>query len=271
MNVPSMTTVAKTNEKSLDFSKVLVFAPSVVAIAASILIGFFVVWPKFSETLKLRGSNKTLEETAVKLEAKASALSKVDQGKAKQQLSIAEQIIPSDKNIFPLLQQIENVRNDSGVVISNLSVGTVGQFKSCDAASSSDTTGSGAAAAPPAPSNDDPIAAAGASSVSMKLSINSDYKSMLKFLSDVYNLPRVTVVNDLGFGVGQQGQLTTQLTISSLWQATSAQLPSVEAPLASLSKTDLDLLSNVQNTGVVNASPVVPNVPKGKPDIFTPF
>ncbi len=273
MNVPSLA-VAKSGEKAFDLSKVLVFAPSIIAIAASVLIGFFVVWPKFGETLKLRESNKTLEATAVKLEDKAKALSALNVPSLKSQLAVAEQIVPSDKNIFPFLQQIENVRNDSGVVISNLSVGSVGQFKSGDSAntSSGDAGAAGVAgAAPPAPNKTDAISSAGASTVDMKLSVNSDYKSMLKFLSDIYSLPRVTVINELTFGANQSGQLTTNLTISSLWQAAPTQLPSVEAPLASISKADSDLLTKVQSTGAVSSPTVVPDVPKGKPDVFTPF
>ncbi len=271
MNMPSLT-VAKTGEKSMDFSKVLVFAPSVVAIAASVLIGFFVVWPTFGETSRLRASNKTLEATAVKLEDKAKALSLVDQTLLKSQLSVSEQILPSDKNIFPFLQQIENIRNNSGVIISNLSVGSVGKFNSGNAKSSdASADAAGASGAPPAPTTNDPVSAAGATTLDMKLSVNSDYRSMLKFLGDIYSLPRVTVINDLSFGAGQDGQLTTSLTISSLWQTAPTQLPSVEAPLAVISKEGQDLLTKVQNTGTVNTPVVVPDLPKGKPDIFSPF
>lgn len=267
MNMPSFA-IPKSTQKSLDLSKLIAFAPSVVAIVASVAIGFFVVWPKFGETLRLQKSNKDLEISAGKLEDKAQALATLDKNKLKSQLGAAEQLLPSEKGIFTFIRQMENVRNDSGVVISNLSVGSVGQFSS-----GSETAPSGSATAPPpAPAAADSlVTSAGVSQVDMKLSVSSDYKSVLKFLDAVYALPRVTNIKDLTFGVGTTGQISTNLVVSSMWQALPKDLPAVEAPVVLVSSKNEALLSKVENTGAVSSPVVVPDVPKGKPDIFTPF
>ena len=108
MNLPSLTVGAgtKTENSLAAAGKFLIFAPSILAIVVSILVGFIVVWPKFNEVQGLKVSNKTLEETSVKLNEKASTLSGFDQSKLKTQLKSAEFLLPSEKNIFPFIRQI---------------------------------------------------------------------------------------------------------------------------------------------------------------------
>lgn len=275
MNLPSLTvgTGAKTEHSLAAASKVLIFAPSILAIGASILIGFFVVWPKFNETLKLKESNKTLEATSVKLSEKASALSALDVPQLKTQLTSAELLLPSDKNIFPFIRQIEDIRNKSGVVITSLSVGSVGQFKS-DAAKPDPADAKAGTPAPPPPAagvDSDIALSVGASAVEMKVSVTSDYRSILQFLNNLYAMARVTNVKDLSFAPNTEGQITTSLVISSLWQPLPSDLPSIESPLPTMGKAETELLAKVENSGAAIAPVPVPDVPKGRPDIFTKF
>lgn len=270
MNLPTLI-MPRHGEKSFDLSKVFMFGPSAIAIIASIFIGFLVVWPKYSEIGQLRQSNKTLEETAGKLEDKAQALKSLDRVKLKTQLSAAEQLLPSEKKIFEFIRQVENVRNNTGVVITNLSVGSVGQFKSsnsekADEGAGQNTTPAPAPAAPPAEGEVD----ANVNTVTMKVSVSSDFEQIFKFLNELYALPRVTTVKELTFAIDQQGsRLSTSLDINSLWQQLPTDLASVEAPLASLDQAEVDLLAKVESTGAVSAPVVVPDVPKGKLNIFS--
>lgn len=275
MNLPSLTVDAgtKTEHSLLAVSKILIFAPSILAIVVSILIGFFVVWPKFNEVLKLKESNKTLEGTSVKLSEKAEALSRFDQSKLKTQLTSAERVLPSEKNIFLFIRQIEDIRNKSGVVITSLSVGSVGQFKSNTAKPDpADGKVGVPAPAPPVVGADNDIAVSvGASAVEMKVSVTSDYRSILQFLNNLYAMARVTIVKDLSFASSPEGQITTTLVISSLWQPLPSDLPSIESPLPTLGKAETDLLAKIESSGADTASAPVPDVPKGRPDIFTKF
>lgn len=273
MNLPTFS-VAKRTEKSIDFSKVFIFGPSVIAIVASFFIAILVVWPKFNQALTLKEGNKTLAETASNLEQKADALSKLDKVKLKSQLSAAEQLLPSEKNIFTFIRQVENVRNSSGVVITNLSVGTVGQFKAAEtggrqeAQTGAAAVGTSAAVPPPAEPNSEEQA--GVSVVTMKVSVSSDFNQIFQFLNELYALPRVTTIKELSFAIDQQSsQLTTSLDINSLWQPLPTEMASVEAPLASLDQSDVDLLAKVESTGAVSSPVVVPDVPKGKSNIFS--
>lgn len=274
MNLPTLTVGAgtKTESSIAQVSKFLIFAPSVLAIIVSILIGFIVVWPKFNETLKLEESNKTLEETSVKLNEKASALSGLDQSKLKTQLKSAEFLLPSEKNIFPFIRQIEDIRNRSGVVITSLSVGSVGQFKSDPTKADPADSKAGAPVPPPAAGADTDIAASvGASVVEMKVSVTSDYRSILQFLNNLYAMARVTTIKDLSFSPNAEGQITTSLVISSLWQPLPSDLASVESPLPVLGDAEIALLAKIDSSGADIVSARIPEGPKGRPDIFTKF
>lgn len=263
MNLPTLASAAKVEK--LDISKVIIFAPPAIAILASFLIAFFVVWPRFKDVLSLQQSNKTLAENAISLEQKVTALASVDRTKLKAQLLAADQLIPSDKNIFNFIGQIEGVRNLSGVVITNLSVGTVGQF----GASKADASGAAAPTPPPVATSVDPVLS-NASQVQMKLSLTSDYRALFQFLDNVYALPRVAIVKDLSLSAADS-QLTTNMTINALWQALPTELAAVESPLLTLTASQEELLSKIEKSGTAITTQVVPEVAKGRSDIFTPF
>lgn len=263
MNLPTLASAAKVEK--LDLSKVIIFAPPAIAILASFLIAFFVVWPRFKDVLSLQQSNKTLAENAISLEQKVTALASVDRTKLKAQLLAADQLIPSDKNIFNFIGQIEAVRNLSGVVITNLSVGTVGQF----GASKADASGAAAPTPPPVATSVDPVLS-NAGEVQMKLSLTSDYRALFQFLDNVYALPRVAIVKDLSLSA-VDSQLTTNMTINALWQALPTELAAVESPLLTLTASQEELLSKVEKSGTAITTQVVPEVAKGRSDIFTPF
>jgi len=268
MVMPTLS-VAKKTEKSIDFSKVMLFGPSVVAIAVSVVVGIFVVWPKFGEVGQLKATNKTLEESAVKLEAKARALTVLDKAKLKIQLVAAEQLLPSEKGIFTFIRQIENVRNNSGVVITNLSVGSVGQFSSGAAPAEGASGEAGAVpVAPPATAQIDP-ALGDVSQVTMTVSLTSDFDQIFRFLNELYALPRVTTVSGLTFSIGEGGSIGTNMDINSLWQESPRELPNIEVPIATLSEAEVALLLKVENGSALAAPVDVPDVPKGKSNIFS--
>lgn len=262
MNLQSITSAAK-GEKSMDLSKVIMFAPSGLSIILSLAIAFFIVWPKFSEVLELQKSNKTLSENATKLEEKAIALSSVDRSRLRGQLLAANQLVPSDKNIFNFIGQIEEIRNSTGVAITNLSVGTVGQFGSSKSSSTAVPT-------PPPAATAGTEGVEGASQVQMKLTMTSDYGSFLRFLDSAYSLPRVVIVKDASIAYSEN-QLNTSLTLNALWQELPTDLAPVETPLVRLTSAQEELLSKVETSGLSASPQVIPEVPKGREDIFSPF
>lgn len=263
MNLSSLTAASKA-EKGVDFGKILMFGPPIASIAVSVLIVIFVVWPRFSDVMTLQKSNITLAENADKLEKKVTLLASLDESKLRSQLVASVKLVPSDKDIFSFIGLIEQTRNSTGVAITNLSVGSVGQFGSAKA------DGSGSAPAPPPPGAGD-LAIAGASEVQMKLSVTSDYRSIMQFLNSVYALPRVVLVKDLSLS-SAQSQITSSMTINALWAQLPTELASIEAPLATLTKSQQDIIEKVELTGTSSTvNTVVPDVATGRNDLFTPF
>ncbi len=263
MNLSSLTAATKA-EKGVDFGKIVMFGPPIASIAVSVLIVIFIVWPRFSDVMTLQKSNITLTENADKLEKKVTLLSSLDESKLKSQLIASVKLIPSDKEIFNFIGQIEQMRNSSGVAITNLSVGSVGQF------GSGKVDASGSAPAPPPPGAGD-ISITGANEVQMKLSITSDYRSVMQFLNSVYALPRVVLIKDLSLS-SAQSQISSSMTINALWAQLPTELASIEAPLSVLTKNQETIIENVEITGSSsNVSNVVPDVQTGRNDLFTPF
>ena len=253
----------KLNTKSAEVSKYVGFAVPTVAILISLGVAFFIVWPKYQEVLKIKDDSKQLQELSVKLEAKAAKLSTLDASKLTQQIAEAEQLLPSDKAIFEMLRQIENTAGNSGVLISNLSAqpGAVGKQNSKD-------NGTAAPPAPPSKDNTDPP---DVSKISLKLSLTSDYRALLAFLTALSALPRVNAVRDLSVASngGATGQITSSFSIEAYWQAMPTELPSIESPIADITSSQEVVLAKIGNNATSGTA--VPQVPLGRTDLFAPF
>ena len=272
MNLPSIALPKIANFP--DISGFAGLATPVVAIAVSIIISTLVTYPKFSEVLKIRTANSELTARLSSLSEKAGILSSLaaNREELELQLAQADQLLPSDKNIFSTIFQLENTVATSGVLLDRLEVspGAIGvSDKSV-----------------PAPA---PVSAPGgagalgtidiAPKVSLKLAMTSDYRSFLQFMSKVLSFSRVVSVSDLSLAAssvsGQAYQIRTSLTVHAYWQSLPGELSSVESPIEVLTNEEKELLSGVQFTAT---SPIVTpigegiqNIPTGKSDIFAPF
>lgn len=254
----------KLTTKGAEVSKFVGFAIPVGAILISFGVAFFVVWPKYNEVMRLKETNRQNTELAQKLDVKATELSALDAGKLTEQVAGAEQLLPSDKGVFTMLRQIENTAGSSGVLISNLSIapGAVGKSGGKEGAAAPNT----AAPALPAKDNVDPP---DVSKISVKLSLTSDYKGLLSFLSGLSALPRVSAVKDLSVGSqGGTGQVSSSFTIDAYWQVIPSELPSIESPITKITSDEEAMLAGVSNSSVQST---IPQVPLGRTDLFAPF
>lgn len=249
----------------LGVSKAASIASPIAAIAVSVLIIIFVVWPKFSEVLRLRGANEQLAVRATSLEEKSSKLQSLDRDTLEQQLAAAEQLLPSDKGVFLLVGQLERAASASGVLLTRVEVapGVI--------------NATGDKSAPPSPSPAVPSSSSGsgtadvAPKILVKASVGSDYKSFLQFLKNTLSVSRVISIKDLTVSSsGESNQLKINLTIEAYWQALPSELPSIESALADLTDSELARLREVSLTGLVSV-PGVPSVPLGRSDLFAPF
>jgi len=245
----------------LQVSKAFSVASPVAAIIVSLLVAGLVVWPKFSEVMRLRTANEQLAIRAKSLEEKASKLQTLDREQLELQLVAAEQLLPSEKNVFPLVSQIEKAAGSSGVLLSRLDV-TPG------AVSGQDKDKPGLANAAESKGE----AVEGASKVQVRVTIGSDYKSFLQFLVNLLSISRTLSIKDLTIGSGStdSGQLRANLVIDAYWQVLPGELPSIESTVVDLSDSELKRLEQVRSTGLVS-DPSVPQVPLGRNDLFLPF
>lgn len=250
------------------------FAKVVVPIgvtAASVLVLIFVVWPKFGDVLSLRRVNNDLALRAGKLEEKAQKLSGYDQSQLESQLGYSEALLPSDKEVFSMVAQIERAAGASGVVLNKVdaSPGSVGN-----------TSGQGATTAPPlnlpgTSLTGADVAGGNTPKVQVKVSLFSDYKSFLQFLNNVFAFSRVLVIRDLTLssvgGTGQtSGQIKTLITIDAYYQPLPLELLSIEAPIDDLTPPEIKRLNQVKASGT-SGPPILPSVAGGRSDLFAPF
>lgn len=278
MEMPSIS-LAKRTEKSFDLSKIMMFAPSIGAVLLSIAIFALVVWPKFTEARQLNEQNKVFEVKAVKLEDKATRLAKLDREQLRVQLAAAELLLPSDKSIFSFIRQIEGVSDNSGVIVGTLNIGKVGEFSpkkqvegNQDGAADASGQAAGTAATPPPLS---PTAGEGkidlgdVEMVTATVSITSNFDQVFTFLNGVYSLPRVSTISGLNFSIDNDGLIGANMEIHSLWQSRPVQLASVEEALPELGSAEVELLRKIEKEGVVGTPVEIPDVPRGKSNIFS--
>ncbi|MDO8486927.1 MAG: hypothetical protein Q7S45_01345 [Candidatus Curtissbacteria bacterium] len=250
------------------------FAKAVVpagVIAVSILVLIFVVWPKFGDVLSLRNVNNDLAARAQKLEGKTQRLSGYDKSQLESQLGYSEALLPSDKEVFPLVAQIERAVGASGVVLNKVdaSPGSVGNV------SIPGTTNASPANLPGTVQTPADTAAGNTPKVQVKVSLSSDYKSFLQFLNNVLAFSRVLVIRDLTLssvgGTGQTtGQIKTLITIDAYYQLLPKELSSIEAPIDDLTQSEIKRLNQVKASGT-SGPPTIAPVQGGRSDLFAPF
>jgi len=270
MNLPAIS-VPKVG-LNLGVSKYLPFAMPVGSLVISVLVAYLVIWPKFGEVLSMRTSNQQLEVQAAQLKEKAQALTLLSQDKVtlERQLSQAEQLLPSQNGIFPLLREIEVASAMSGVLLEKLDVDPKSLSLGGQGASS-------AAAAPPPDKNASSVAGL-SPNVVLKVALTGGYRSFLDFLSYLYNGSRVVSVDDLsltsssGTEGGGGGVVRAAITINAFWRPLPTNLGSLDKPVDKLSSAEVDRLNSVSTVSSQQASSsAVPSVPLGRSDLFAPF
>jgi len=262
MNLP--TAAAFSVKGNAEVSKVFNLAVPIGAIVASLFIIGLVIWPKINQILDLQTDNKQLVARAQNMEDKASILASLDKNKLEEQLASSEQLLPSDKNVFSILRQVELNAAQSGVLLNKVEAvaGTINE-----ANSSSSPIAPTAAALPSADLTEDL-----APKVQIKLSITSDYLALLKFLSSLYSFSRVVSIDGISLSAafGESLQLRSSFTVDAYWKGLPYELGSIENPIEVLTASEEQLLQTVSRPESIQA-PAVPAVAVGRNDLFTPF
>lgn len=279
MALPTLSTL-KTGS-SADLSRITVFAPSVGALLISVAVVIFIVWPKFSEVLRLKTANQELATRAELISKKAQQLEElsVKKDELQTQLAAANQLLPSDKSVFTLIAQIEGAGKASGVLLSRIDVapGSINDTKSGSGKPGSQSSAENVQA--PAPvAGQSAVPAAGSSGaenssakIQVKLTLSGDYKSFLLFFRNALSMARVITIHDLSVSAGDSaGQVQSSFVIDAFWQPLPRELAAVETAIDELSSEELARLDQVTSTGSIT-TPTVPSVPLGRSDLFAPF
>ncbi|OGD87223.1 hypothetical protein A2870_03690 [Candidatus Curtissbacteria bacterium RIFCSPHIGHO2_01_FULL_41_11] len=266
MNLPNVPSLKLS--VGFDTSRIGAMAAPISAIVISVIVLFFIVWPKFSSVLALRSENKGLEDRVQQLITKVGILSSFDKIELQQDLGYAEALLPSDKATFSMIHQIESAAGSSGVVLSKVDVapGSV--------SADSSTGGSGVQAAPAGQASKEPDAAP---KIQVRISTTGDYNSFLNFLSTISSVSRVTSIEDLTLSSsstqGVVAPLKVSMVINAYWKPRATKLGQIESPVSKLTDSEQARLDKVKTAvGVGQPSfSEVPSVPIGRSDLFAPF
>lgn len=265
MNLPALTLPKIANLP--DLSRLISLGIPIGSIAISLVIAILVTWPKFNQVLKLRSDNAQLVQRVASLDLKAQKLAIYEREKLEMQLSAAEQFLPSEKNAFLLIRQVEDAARASGVLLERMDI-VPGLVSAGAEAPRGDT---GGVSVPQGAG----VASDIAPKIQLKMSVASDYKSLLQFINNVLNIPRVAAFGDFSISSSlSSGQaavpLRTSLTINAYWQQLPKDLGSIESPINDLSQEEIALLEKVRLAEMIFPSAPVA-VPVGKADLFAPF
>lgn len=261
MDLSAVSKATTKAESSLDIAKYSSLAVPAVSILVSLLILFLIVRPKFSESLQIKNSNSELTQKVASLKQKAGVLTGLDQEELEKQVVAAEQLLPSGKNVFLLVSQIERAAASSGVLLNRV-----------------ESTPGSLGAAPSAPPASVPAPAAGAAaeiapSLKVSVSLTGGYSSLLQFLNNVLAIPRAVSISDLSVSAASSegsAQLKASMSIVAYFKQLPTDLGSIETPVAELTQSEKDRLKKIIDTGLAT-TPSVPQVPVGREDIFAPF
>ena len=259
-----LSAVSKTTakaESSLDFAKYSTLAVSVVSILVSLLILFLVVWPKLTETLQIKKSNSELTQKVSSLKEKAGILASLDQSELEKQVVAAEQLLPSGKNVFLLVSQIERAAASSGVLLNRVE-STPGSLNE----TSGEPPANAAASAAGAQTEISP-------SLKVSVSVTSGYSSLLQFLNNVLAIPRAVSISDLAISSATSegsAQLKASMSVIAYYKQLPKDLGSIEAPVTELTQSEKDRLEKIIDTGLAT-TPSAAQVSVGREDIFAPF
>lgn len=240
----------------VETSKGLSLIAPIGGIVVSLIVLAFIVWPKYTEIKGLKSANFELETRAGSLESKLDVLSSLDASVLEKQVAASGALLPSDKDVFILIRQIENAAASTGIVLSKVEVvpGSINAAGGAGAVTEANTV---------------PLSSS-ASKVQVRLSITSGYASLLSFISKMYSGARVINIEDITIGTSGESQVRTAFSIDAYWQALPIDLGSIEKPVLPLTASEVELLNKIGEEGV-SSVPTVPEVPLGRNDLFAPL
>ena len=271
MAIPTLATIKSSNSEQM--TKIYSFAPTVGAIAISLIVLIFVVWPKISQMFRIQADNRIqadklviLDEKLRKLEVKSADIETMEAN-----LAAADALIPSDKGVFTLIAQLEKAAAASGVLLNRVDIAP-GPIEG-DGLSTTTSSSAAVSQQPVVAAQSGTVDSFGlAPRVQVKLSLTSDYKSFLQFLNNSLAISRVVAIQDLSVASASESssQVRAAMVVNAFWKPLPRELSSIETPIEELTGEESARLSQVSETGLSGVAPIGP-VTLGRSDLFAPF
>lgn len=258
MNLPTVA-IPKVSE-GLETRGLTLIAP-IGGILASLLILFLIVWPKYNQIKELKVSNDDLSARAQSLEEKALILSSLNEATLERQLAAAEAMLPSQKEVFTFIRQIETTAGSTGVLLGRVEAvtGTINDGGNLSVPPvAADPSGAGVELIGVSPK------------VGARLSVTSSYSSLLQFLSSMYSAARVVTIDDLTIASSSNAQIRASVAVDAYWKPLPVDLGSIEKVVVRLNEGEIALLDSVVSEDLSSQSSV-PEVPLGRSDLFAPL
>jgi len=184
-----------------------------VALLTSGVIIYFLILPKFQSYFDKRNENKKLEEEISDLEISIKAVSSLDKGEAARFSKITSLLIPEEEDTLRFITLSEILAKASGVRLTAIQLNvskSVGTGQSTPAPAQTNS-GQNQATTPPA-------APAKKSSYQLGVTIEGNFRNIMRFVSSYQNTDRLAGMNELtisGLGSALSANMVVELPISS--------------------------------------------------------
>lgn len=229
------------------FSKTSVFvALSIVfVIIATVLISYFLVYPRVLQFLELRVVNLSTSLEVDELSKSIQAASSLDIQEVETLLSVMNELIPIEEDTLRFLTLNEIIAKASGVKIKSVGVNT--QTIKAGVPSSGSTT---------------PTEVSSADSYQVTITVSGDFTNLIIYSSNLLIADRLIGLSEIKFnGVG--GDLTATLTVEL---PTGKEVPASPSAIVKLTQQEKDKITSILESFKFSAEPA--KNPLGQTDPF---
>lgn len=229
------------------FSKTPVFvALSIIfVIITTVLISFFLVYPRVLQFLELRLVNLSTSLEVDELSKSIQAASSLDVQEVETFLSIINELIPVEEDTLRFLTLNEIIATSSGVKIKT--VGVNAQTIKAGGPASGSTT---------------PTEASSANSYQVTITVSGDFTNLIVYSSNLLKADRLIGQSEIKFnGVG--GDITATLTVEL---PTGKEVPASPSAVVELTQQEKDKITLILKSFKFSAAPA--KNPLGQTDPF---
>jgi len=240
-------------KKKSDYLTILrryeILIASALVIVVVIVLSWNILIPNLFKSKEIYLQQKQISAQLDSLRKKSNALSKLDKDYYKETLVKLTQVLPIDKDFVSLFAAFDLLQSKTGALIINT------QFQL-------ENTSSG-------PSGVNQRETVSTKTIPMKLEIIGDETAILLFLDSVDDLAgRIMTIENTHLTLKEDGLVGAQLTAAAHFNPAPGRAASLETPLPTIGKTELETLEKIASSVVIIPPADPQEVSLGKEDLF---